>query len=121
MMLRVVVLFAAPLLLALPGCPSPPSSPSSPQAGPTAGAPAAGSSSPGDDRRTAITITTTPPGATVVVDGAPVGASPVTVPLTPGPHRLRATMSGYYPAPETRIVVERGVVATHSLALVASH
>jgi hypothetical protein len=116
MMLRVVVLFAAPLLLTLPGCPSSPSS-----SEPGAGTPAAGKPSPGDDRRTAITITTTPAGATVVVDGAPVGASPVTVPLTPGPHRLRATMSGYYPAPETKIVVERGVTATHALALVASH
>jgi hypothetical protein len=30
-------------------------------------------------------------------------------------------MSGYYPAPETRIVVERGTPMTHTLALVASH
>jgi len=30
-------------------------------------------------------------------------------------------MSGYYPVAETKIVVERGVQATHALALVASH
>jgi hypothetical protein len=109
MMLRVVVLLAAPLALpALAGCPATPAAPST-------------SAAPGEDRRTPITITTTPAGAVVLVDGAPVGEAPVTVPLAPGPHRLRATLSGYYPAPETKIVVERGVAATHGLALVASH
>ena len=68
-----------------------------------------------------ITVTTVPAGASVVVDGAVVGAGPVTVKLNPGPHRLRATMSGYYPVQETKIVVERGVAATHQLTLVASH
>jgi hypothetical protein len=68
-----------------------------------------------------ITITTTPSGAAVTVNGIPVGPSPVTVQLNPGPVRLRATMSGYYPAPETRVVVERGTAATHTIALVASH
>lgn len=68
-----------------------------------------------------ITIVTTPPGATVTVNGIPVGPSPVTVQLNPGPVRLRATLSGYHPAPETRAVVERGTAATHTIALVASH
>jgi hypothetical protein len=68
-----------------------------------------------------VTIVTTPPGASVTVNGVPVGSAPVTVSLNPGPARLRATMSGYYPAPETRIVVERGTATTHTLALVASH
>ena len=75
----------------------------------------------GNDRRTPITVTTSPPGASVVVDGAVVGEAPVTVPLNPGPHRLRATMSGYYPGAELKIVVERGVPTTHTLSLVASH
>jgi hypothetical protein len=70
---------------------------------------------------TPITIVTTPPGAAVTVNGIPVGPAPVTVQLNPGPVRLRATMSGYYPAPETRVVVERGNAATHTIALVASH
>ena len=70
---------------------------------------------------TPVTIVTTPPGASVTVNGVPIGAAPVTVSLNPGPARLRATMSGYYPAPETRIVVERGTPTTHTLALVASH
>jgi hypothetical protein len=68
-----------------------------------------------------ITIVTTPPGASVSVNGIPVGTAPVTVSLNPGPARLRATMSGYYPPPETRIVVERQTAATHAIALVASH
>ncbi|MDP2345124.1 MAG: PEGA domain-containing protein [Deltaproteobacteria bacterium] len=68
-----------------------------------------------------ITIVTQPPGAAVVVDGQPHGQSPVTLKLNPGPHRLRAAMSGYYPVPETKIVVERSVAATHTLTLVASH
>ena len=68
-----------------------------------------------------ITIITQPPGAAVVVDGQPRGQAPITLKLNPGPHRLRASLSGYYPAPETKIVVERGAAATHTLPLVASH
>jgi hypothetical protein len=68
-----------------------------------------------------ITIVTQPPGAAVVVDGQPHGPAPVTLKLNPGPHRLRASMSGYYPVPETRIVVERNTAASHTLTLVASH
>ncbi len=70
---------------------------------------------------TALTIATTPGGAAVTVNGVGVGNSPITVQVKPGPHRLRASMSGYYPAPETRIVVERGAASSHTLALVPSH
>jgi hypothetical protein len=76
---------------------------------------------PPGPRAAAITVLTTPAGAAVTVNGIPVGPSPVTVSLNPGPARLRATLSGYYPAPETPIVVEGGVAATHTLSLVASH
>jgi hypothetical protein len=68
-----------------------------------------------------ITILTQPAGAAVIVDGQARGAAPVTLKLNPGPHRLRASLSGYYPAPETKIVVERATAATHTLPLVASH
>ncbi len=68
-----------------------------------------------------VTVVTQPAGAGVLVDGAPVGPGPVTVKLSPGPHRLRASMSGYYPVQETKIVVERDTPATHTLTLVASH
>lgn len=76
---------------------------------------------PPGPRAANITVATTPAGASVTVNGIPVGQSPVTVRLNPGPVRLRATMSGYYPAPETPILVEGGVAATHTLSLVASH
>lgn len=72
-------------------------------------------------RAAPITVLTTPPGAAVTVNGIPVGLAPVTVSLNPGPVRLRATMSGYYPAPELPIVVEGKVPATHTITLVASH
>lgn len=68
-----------------------------------------------------ITVVTTPVGANVVVDGAIVGNGPVTVKLNPGPHRIHAALSGYYPMQDSKIVVERGVAATHTLTLVASH
>lgn len=68
-----------------------------------------------------ITIVSTPSGAMVTVNGVGVGQAPVTVSLNTGPQRLRATMSGYYSAPETMIVVERDRAATHELFLVASH
>ena len=83
-------------------------------------APAAGLPDPGPGA-TALTIATTPGGAAVTVDGVSVGNSPITVQVKPGPHRLRASMSGYYPAPETKIVVERGAASSHTLSLVPSH
>ena len=49
----------------------------------------------------------------------PPAAAPAA--LAPGPHRLRATMSGYYPVQEMKIVVERDTPATHIIALVTSH
>ncbi len=70
---------------------------------------------------TPLTVTTTPPGAQVTINGVVVGTSPVTVEVSPGPKRVRATMSGYYPAPESTVVVERGRASSHALHLVASH
>lgn len=68
-----------------------------------------------------IVVRTEPSGAIVVVDGAPAGPSPATVKLNPGPHRLRASMSGYYPAPEAKIQVGASEPREHVLTLVASH
>jgi hypothetical protein len=103
-LLRLVVVVAAMSGLPLAACEA--DGPALPPAGPGA-AP--------------ITIVTTPPGASVTINGIPVGTAPITVSLNPGPARVRATMSGYYPPPETRIVVERQTAATHTIALVASH
>src|SRR5437899_112572 len=52
-----------------------------------------------------MTVTSSPPGATVVVDGSPLGMAPAKVKLNPGPHRARASMSGYYPPPELKFQV----------------
>jgi hypothetical protein len=68
-----------------------------------------------------VTIKTEPGGGNIVVDGAPVGTSPQTVKLNPGPHRVRAAMSGYYPSPETKIQVGAQEPKEITLPLVASH
>lgn len=68
-----------------------------------------------------IVVRTEPPGGTIVVDGAPLGPSPQTVRLNPGPHRVRASMSGYYPAPETKIQVGASEAREITIPLVASH
>ena len=72
-------------------------------------------------RAIAVTLTSQPPGAVLLVDGSAVGESPQTVRLNPGPHRLRATLSGYYPAPEQRFVVGEGEPAQVAITLTASH
>lgn len=69
----------------------------------------------------AIAVRSEPAGASVIVDGTPIGAAPQTVKLNPGPHRLRATMSGYYPTQDTHIQVGAGEPVEHVLTLVASH
>lgn len=68
-----------------------------------------------------FTFKSQPPGASVTVDGVSVGPTPATVKLRPGPHRVRASMSGYYPAPETRVQVGATEPAELTLHLVASH
>lgn len=68
-----------------------------------------------------VTVTTTPPGATIVIDGNPMGAGPVTVKLNPGPHRLKGAKSGYFSA-DQRIVVASGEQPKKVvLTLVSSH
>jgi len=68
-----------------------------------------------------ITVKTDPPGGTVIVDGASLGPSPQAVKLNPGPHRVRASMSGYYPAQEMRIQVGAEGPREVTVPLVASH
>ena len=69
----------------------------------------------------AIVVRSAPSGATILIDGSAVGTAPATVKLKPGPHRLRASMSGYYPTPETKIQVGASEPKEHLLTLVASH
>ncbi|MEI9951783.1 MAG: PEGA domain-containing protein [Pseudomonadota bacterium] len=42
-----------------------------------------------------LTVLTSPPGATVVIDGTPVGVSPLTVELRPGPHTTLLSRRGF--------------------------
>jgi hypothetical protein len=76
---------------------------------------------PAGENAIEISIRTEPAAASIVVDGMVVGPSPQLVKLNPGPHRVRATASGYYPTQDTRIQV--GVTEPRELVLtlVASH
>ncbi|MBL8941178.1 MAG: serine/threonine protein kinase [Archangium sp.] len=50
-----------------------------------------------------LVVSSSPPGATISVDGASVGTAPVTLDsLSPGEHKLEATLEGFLPA--TRMV-----------------
>lgn len=68
-----------------------------------------------------VTVTSEPAGATVVIDGTPLGPAPQTVKLNPGPHTVKAMKSGYF-AQEQKLVVSSGEPAPKlNLTLVASH
>lgn len=68
-----------------------------------------------------VEVNSTPAGATVVVDGSPIGPAPQSVKLNPGPHTVKAMKSGYFPQ-EQKLVVSSGAPAPKlSLTLVASH
>lgn len=69
----------------------------------------------------AFTVKSEPAGATVVVDGVALGAAPVVIKLRPGPHRMHATLPGYYPAPEQRVQVGATEPSEVTMHLVASH
>jgi PEGA domain-containing protein len=57
-------------------------------------------------RTSALTVTTSPPGASVLVDGKPApGATPLSTELRPGPHAIAVRRQGY--AEETRSVEAR--------------
>ena len=68
--------------------------------------------------RAALTVTTTPPGATVVVDGAEVGKSPVRVELAAGVHKVSAKLAGRKAA-EHQVTLVAGKDASAALALAA--
>jgi hypothetical protein len=68
-----------------------------------------------------VRITTKPAGATVVVDGIGIGPGPQTVKLNPGPHRVKALMNGYYPAPDRKVQIGASEPREIVLTLVGSH
>ncbi|HEY6077301.1 MAG TPA: PEGA domain-containing protein [Polyangiaceae bacterium] len=66
-----------------------------------------------------VTIVTTPIGAAVSVDGAPQqGATPMTVKLSPGPHKLTVAANGYEPK-DLDIEVKGGEKSEQKLELIA--
>lgn len=44
-----------------------------------------------------LTIRSDPAGARIEIDGLPIGRAPFERAITPGPHRVRATLAGYQP------------------------
>lgn len=63
-------------------------------------------------------IETTPPGATLSVDGVPKGMSPQTVKLPPGPHTIAAARPGYVSA-DREVEVRFGAENRFALSLEA--
>lgn len=61
-----------------------------------------------------------PAGAQIIIDGVSIGPAPQTVRLNPGPHRLKASKSGYF-AQEQKILVGSAEPTQHQVTLVASH
>jgi hypothetical protein len=64
-----------------------------------------------------LSVTTTPAGATVFIDGVQRGLSPVTIPdLSPGTHALRVVMNGYTGF-TTPVTITSGQTQTYTTAL----
>ena len=64
-----------------------------------------------------LSITTTPTGATVFIDGVQRGISPATIPgLSPGTHSLRVEMNGYTGF-TTPVTITSGQTQTYTTAL----
>lgn len=66
------------------------------------------------------TFESTPPGAQVIIDGVPRGATPLIVKLDPGRYRVRVTMSAYFPE-EQVVTVPFGEPAKFQFSLIRSH
>jgi hypothetical protein len=67
----------------------------------------------------AVTVTSTPSGAVVVLDTRQVGKTPLTIKVPPGNHRLTVSRSGYVSV--TRIIAVRAAPISLSVTLAASH
>lgn len=66
-----------------------------------------------------VSVVTTPPGATVTVDGAPQsGETPLTLKLAPGTHKLSVVAAGFEPK-EVDVNVKGGETSEQKLELVA--
>lgn len=63
-----------------------------------------------------VKLTSTPPGATVTIDGKPVGKTPLDHSLPPGDHRVTFEL-GRRPAETRRVTIEKGQAHTVDVAL----
>lgn len=76
---------------------------------------------PPGPRAVEYAFSSAPAGAALFVDGTPVGTAPATLKLNPGPHTVKATLSGYF-SQEQRLLVTAGEATGRlELTLVASH
>ncbi|MDI7269944.1 MAG: PEGA domain-containing protein [Myxococcota bacterium] len=63
-----------------------------------------------------VSVTSTPPGATVSIDGREIGAAPVEVEVEPGTHAIAVAMPGFRPnAVETHVAAGEAVVVAMAL------
>lgn len=67
----------------------------------------------------AVTVTSTPSGAVVVLDTRQVGKTPLTLKVPPGNHRITISRSGYVSV--TRTLAVRSAPISLSVTLAASH
>jgi hypothetical protein len=70
------------------------------------------------DAKGTLVVESTVPGASVVLDGEPIGQTPVTRTLKPGKHELRLSQTGFYPV-ERLVTVEPGKTTRDVVRLVA--
>jgi hypothetical protein len=60
-----------------------------------------------------LTLTSTPDGADVEVDGAFVGTTPSTIPIASGDHSVRVSKKGYQPY-EKHLHTSGGMINLHA-------
>ncbi len=68
---------------------------------------------PADAAGAELTLTSTPDGADVEIDGAFVGSTPSTIPIANGDHTVRLSKRGYQPY-ERRLRVNGGSISVHA-------
>lgn len=71
-----------------------------------------------DDARALLVVDTVPSGAAVLVDGEPVGHTPVRAPTAAGSHRVEVELAGHVPVRET-LQLEAGTRAQRRFELAA--
>ncbi len=63
-----------------------------------------------------VSLTSSPPGAQVTIDGAPAGVTPLSHPLAPGPHTVTLSLPGFSDA-ANGVTIAQGQTATLAVEL----